>query len=76
MVIKFSKLEKEILLMLISGHNSRTITQWFGLEQKQYLKIKQSVFKKLGISRSIQILQALLKLQHKQDILIQKQKAD
>ncbi|MCM1338738.1 MAG: hypothetical protein NC191_03605 [Muribaculaceae bacterium] len=53
--------EKEIVIMLASGHNSSAILDWFGLEYNDFLKIKRQIFKQLKITRTIQLLSAAIK---------------
>lgn len=48
--------EKEIALMLMQGQNCRTICEWFGIDYKEYVKIKKNIFKKLNIKRVTQLL--------------------
>lgn len=53
--------EKEIATMLMQGQNYRVICEWIGINYKEYLKIKRSIFKKLNIKRVIQILPIAIK---------------
>lgn len=50
--------EKEIATMLMQGQNYRVICEWIGINYKEYLQIKRSIFKKLNIKRVTQILPA------------------
>lgn len=53
--------EKEIATMLMQGQNYRVICEWIGINYKEYLKIKKSIFKKLNIKRVTQILPIAVK---------------
>lgn len=52
--------EKEVLFMLIQGHNFCGISELCYINYNEFKKIKQSIFKKLSIKRSTEILIALL----------------
>ena len=61
MEMTLTNTEKEIALMLASGQNTFAILDWFGYEYNDFLKIKKQIFKKLKITRTIQILSAAIK---------------
>ena len=52
----FTDKERMVIDLLIQGHNLRTITEWTELDYKSLMKIKLSIYKKLKIKRSIQII--------------------
>jgi len=57
-----TKEEKALLNLLLEGENSSQIIEWMNLNYKDYLKIKHTLFKKLKITRTIQIFSAVVKL--------------
>ncbi len=61
MHINLTDIEKDIMNMLICGHNSPAIIDWYELDIKDFNKIKRNIFKKLKISRTIQILSAAIR---------------
>lgn len=52
--------EKEIMYMLIQGQNFNGISDFIGIDYQEYITLKKSIFKKLHITRIIQILPLLL----------------
>lgn len=52
--------EKDLTIMLIQGQNFNGISYWLSIDRKEYLKIKRSVFKKLKITKAIQILPTII----------------
>lgn len=60
--IYFTDTEQTVMNMLYLGHNICTISDWLGINHAECIKIKRQIFKKLGITRVIQILPAIIKL--------------
>jgi len=60
MNIELTEKELEIVNLLIYGHNSNVICEWFGIEKKDFKKIKLKIFKKLKITRTIQLLKIII----------------
>ena len=54
--------EKIIIDMLAYGHNTQSILDWLGIDYAEYKKHKRQVFKKLKITRTIQVLPIALSL--------------
>lgn len=54
--------EKEVMLLLIQGHNFQGVASFLGIDYLLYIEIKKSILKKLKITRMTQILSKLLKL--------------
>lgn len=59
---KLSKMEKEIMMMLIEGRNYKFIMEWFDLSYKKYKLVKSNIFKKLNIKRSSELFKKAVKL--------------
>ena len=53
--------EKEIMFLLVQGHNFNGILEFVGIDYPTFIALKKSLFKKLHISRVIQILPLLIK---------------
>ena len=53
--------EKEIMFLLIQGHNFNGISDFLEIDYPTFIILKKSIFKKLKITRIIQILPLLLK---------------
>lgn len=53
--------EKEIMFLLIQGHNFNGISDFLEIDYPTFIILKKSMFKKLKITRIIQILPLLLK---------------
>ena len=53
--------EKEIMFLLVQGHNFNGILDFVGIDYPTFIALKKSLFKKLHISRVIQILPLLIK---------------
>ena len=47
MIDKLTEEEKDVMLLLIQGHNFQCVTAFLGIEYLVYIKIKKSIFKKL-----------------------------
>ncbi len=60
MDIKLTKKENEIIDLLIYGHNSDVICEWFGINIKDFKKIKLKIFRKLKITRTTQLLNTII----------------
>ena len=60
MLEKLTDTEKEVMLLLIQGHNFNAISDLLCIDYNLYVSTKKSLFKKLHISRVIQILPLLL----------------
>lgn len=52
--------EKEIMLMLIRGQNFNGISEWLGIDYAEYVKIKKSLLKKMGINRITKLLPEII----------------
>ena len=52
--------EKEIMFLLIQGHNFNGIIDFVGIDYPTFIGLKKSLFKKLHISRTREILGLLL----------------
>ena len=52
--------EKEIMFLLIQGHNFNGILDFVGIDYATFIALKKSLFKKLHISRTTEILGLLL----------------
>ncbi len=52
--------EKEIMFLLIQGHNFNGISDFLEIDYPTFIILKKSIFKKLKITRIIQILPQLL----------------
>lgn len=52
--------EKEIMFLLIQGHNFNGISDFLEIDYSTFIIIKKSIFKKLKISRTTEILGLLL----------------
>ncbi len=57
-----TQLEKDIMQLLIEGHNAREITDWLAIDYIQYKKSKNKILKELKITRITQILPAAINL--------------
>jgi len=62
-MVKLTQIEYEVVSMLIYGHNSRAIIEWLEITNKEFLKIKYTIFRKLKITRTIQLLNVLIEKQ-------------
>ncbi len=60
MIDKLTEEEKDVMLLLIQGHNFQGVSAFLGIDYLVYIKIKKSIFKKLHITKIIQILPLLL----------------
>ena len=52
--------EKEIMFLLIQGHNFDGISDFLEIDYPTFIILKKSIFKKLKISRTTEILGLLL----------------
>lgn len=52
--------EKEIMFLLAQGHNFNGILDFVGIDYPTFIALKKSLFKKLHISRTTEILGLLL----------------
>ncbi|CCY24407.1 unknown [Brachyspira sp. CAG:484] len=52
--------EKEIMFLLVQGHNFNGILDFVGIDYPTFIALKKSLFKKLKISRTTEILGLLL----------------
>ncbi len=52
--------EKEIMFLLAQGHNFNGILDFVGIDYPTFIALKKSLFKKLKISRTTEILGLLL----------------
>ena len=52
--------EKEVMLLLIQGHNFQGVSDFLGIDYLVYINIKKSILKKLKITRIIKILPYLI----------------
>ena len=52
--------EKEIMFLLIQGHNFNGISDFLEIDYPTFIILKKSIFKKLKISRMTEILGLLL----------------
>ena len=52
--------EKEIMFLLIQGHNFNGISDFLEIDYPTFIILKKSMFKKLHISRTTEILGLLL----------------
>ena len=52
--------EKEIMFLLIQGHNFNGILEFVEIDYPTFILLKKSLFKKLHISRTTEILGLLL----------------
>lgn len=52
--------EKELMFLIIQGHNFNGITEWLSIDYSEYLTIKRSLLKKLHVKRITQILSVAL----------------
>lgn len=52
--------EKEIMFLLIQGHNFNGISDFLEIDYPTFIILKKSIFKKLKISRTTEILGLLL----------------
>ncbi|WP_347992820.1 hypothetical protein [uncultured Eubacterium sp.] len=52
--------EKEIMFLLVQGHNFNGILDFVGIDYPTFIILKKSLFKKLHISRVTEILGLLL----------------
>lgn len=52
--------EKEIMFLLVQGHNFNGILEFVGIDYPTFISLKKSLFKKLHISRTTEILGLLL----------------
>lgn len=57
-----TQIEKELLNLLIQGQNFNGISLWLEIDYVCYKKLKQSLFKKLKVTRTTQLLATLLKI--------------
>ena len=48
--------EKEIMFLLIQGHNFNGISDFLEIDYPTFIILKKSIFKKLKISRTTEIL--------------------
>ena len=51
-----TKSEKNLMHLLIQGHNYQGISMWMDLDYLQYIKIKKSLLKKLKVNRVTQLI--------------------
>ncbi len=52
--------EKKIMFLLVQGHNFNGILDFVGIDYPTFIALKKSLFKKLKISRTTEILGLLL----------------
>lgn len=52
--------EKEIMFLLVQGHNFNGILDFVGIDYPTFIALKKSLFKKLKILRTTEILGLLL----------------
>jgi DNA-binding CsgD family transcriptional regulator len=52
--------EKEVVLLIIQGHNFNGITQHCAIDYNSYKKIKKSIFAKLNVNNMNKLLGFLL----------------
>ena len=60
MLENLTDIEKEIMLLLIQGQNYDGISEYLIIDYSEYKILKKSLFKKLHITKIIQILPLLL----------------
>lgn len=60
MIEALTEIEKEVMFLLIQGQNFNGISSWMRIDYSGYIKIKKSIFRKMKIKRSAQLLYALI----------------
>lgn len=61
MIEALTETEKEVMFLLIQGQNFNGISSWMHIDYSDYIKIKKSIFRKIKVKRSAQLLYALIK---------------
>lgn len=60
MLDNLTYMEKEIMFLLIQGHNFNGISSYLIIDYSEYKTLKKSLFKKLHITRIVQLLPTLI----------------
>ena len=63
MIDSLTREENELALMLLQGYNYKEISAFLGISYDIYIKTKKNIFKKLHITKTIQLLPVLIILE-------------
>jgi len=63
MDIKLTDEEKVVMNLLAEGFTAAEIADWVGIDYEKFLKYKKNILKQLKVTRTTQILSALIKFE-------------